>query len=99
MFKNRLYEMDTTSKENHEGNLDEQYKEVRTEMVKVIQDINISTQKLTSTLRSLYKYREELKENLEVLNETKQHLEIAKSYLNQLLVLVYKMEREIYTES
>ena len=99
MFKNRLYEMDTTDKEKHEGSLDEQYKEVRTEMVKVIQDINISTQKLTSTLRSLYKYREELRENLDVLNETKQHLEIAKSYLNQLLVLVYKMEREIYTES
>ncbi|MBQ9553404.1 hypothetical protein IJU97_00030 [bacterium] len=68
-------------------------------MVKVIQDINISTQKMSATLKALYKYREELKENIEVLNETKQHLEIAKNYLNQLLVLVYKMEREIYTES
>jgi prefoldin subunit 5 len=68
-------------------------------MVKVIQDINNSTQKITSTLKSLYKYKEALKENIETLNETKQHLEIAKNYLNQLLVLVYKMEREIYPES
>ena len=99
LFKNRLNEMDAASKEKHDWTLDEQYKEVRTEMVKVIQDINNSTQKITSTLKSLYKYKEALKENIETLNETKQHLEIAKNYLNQLLVLVYKMEREIYTES
>ena len=96
LFKNRLNEMDAASKEKHDWTLDEQYKEVRTEMVKVIQDINNSTQKITSTLKSLYKYKEALKENIETLNETKQHLEIAKNYLNQLLVLVYKMEREIY---
>ena len=99
LFKNKLSEMDEASKDKHQWTLDDQYKEVRTEMVKVIQDINISTQKMSATLKALYKYREELKENIEVLNETKQHLEIAKNYLNQLLVLVYKMEREIYTES
>jgi Tfp pilus assembly PilM family ATPase len=79
--------------------LDDQYKEVRTEMVKVIQDISASTQKMTTTIQTLYKFREELQKNIKLLDETKYHLEVAKRYLNQLLFMVYKMEREIYTET
>jgi hypothetical protein len=79
--------------------LDAQYKEVRTEMVKVIQDISASTQKMTTTIQTLYKFREELQKNIKLLDETKYHLEVAKRYLNQLLFMVYKMEREIYTET
>jgi hypothetical protein len=79
--------------------LDDQYKEVRSEMVKVIQDINASTQKMTTTIQTLYRFREELQKNVKVLEETKYHLEVAKKYLNQLLFMVYKMEREIYNET
>ncbi|MBR2158189.1 hypothetical protein IJ913_02055 [bacterium] len=79
--------------------MDEQYKEVRSEMVKVIQDINASTQKMTTTIQTLYRFREELQKNVKVLEETKYHLEVAKKYLNQLLFMVYKMEREIYNET
>ncbi len=99
VFKERLAEMDSVSKWRHEGELDDQYKEVRTEMVKVIQDISASTQKMTTTIQTLYKFREELQKNIKLLDETKYHLEVAKRYLNQLLFMVYKMEREIYTET
>ena len=99
IFKQRLAEMDEASKDNHGWELDEQYKEVRSEMVKVIQDINASTQKMTTTIQTLYRFREELQKNVKVLEETKYHLEVAKKYLNQLLFMVYKMEREIYNET
>lgn len=98
-FKDKLAKMDASSKEKNDGELDTQYKEVRSEMVKVIQDIDYSTAKITRTLKSLYSYKLKLQENLQLLNETKEHLEIGKRYLNQLLILVYKMEREIYDES
>ncbi len=99
IFKQRLAEMDEASKDNHGWELDDQYKEVRSEMVKVIQDINASTQKMTTTIQTLYRFREELQKNVKVLEETKYHLEVAKKYLNQLLFMVYKMEREIYNET
>ena len=41
LFKNKLSEMDEASKDKHQWTLDDQYKEVRTEMVKVIQDYTI----------------------------------------------------------
>ncbi len=97
-FKDRLAKMDKLSKEKNKGELEEQYKEVRSEMVKVIQDIDFSTQKITRTLKALYAYKLQLQEQLQALKETKQHLEVGKKYLSQLLLLVYKMEREIYTE-
>ena len=99
IFKQRLAEMDEASKDNHGWELDDQYKEVRSEIVKVIQDINASTQKMTTTIQTLYRFREELQKNVKVLEETKYHLEVAKKYLNQLLFMVYKMEREIYNET
>ena len=50
-------------------------------MVKVIQDISASTQKMTTTIQTLYKFREELQKNIRILEETKYHLEVAKKYL------------------
>jgi hypothetical protein len=79
--------------------MDQQYKEIRTEIVRVIQDISASTQKMTTTIQTLYKFREELQKNIKILDETKYHLEVAKKYLNQLLFMVYKMEREIYNDT
>lgn len=90
--------MDKASKEKNKGELEAQYKEVRSEMVRVIQDIDRSTTKITRTLKALYSYKLNLQKTLQELQETKQHLEVGRKYLNQLLLLVYKMEREIYSK-
>lgn len=97
-FRKQLVLMDKASKEKNKGELETQYKEVRSEMVRVIQDIDRSTIKITRTLKALYSYKLKLQESIQELQETKQHLEIWRKYLNQLLLLVYKMEREIYSE-
>lgn len=98
-FRKQLVSMDKASKEKNKGEFETQYKEVRSEMVRVIQDIDTSTVKITRTLKSLYAYKLKLQESIKELEETKQHLEIWRKYLNQLLLLVYKMEREIYNEN
>lgn len=97
-FKEKLVLMDKASKEKNKGELEAQYKEVRSEMVRVIQDIDRSTTKITRTLKALYSYKLNLQKTLQELQETKQHLEVGRKYLNQLLLLVYKMEREIYSK-
>jgi septal ring factor EnvC (AmiA/AmiB activator) len=97
-FKDRLAKMDKASRNWDNWEFDDQYKEIREEIVKVIQDIDYSTAKITRTLRALYEYKNQLSENKKVLEETRGHLEVARKYLNQLLFMVYKMEREIYTE-
>ena len=45
-------------------------------MVRVIQDIDRSTVKITRTLKALYAYKLKLQESIKELQETKQHLEI-----------------------
>ena len=97
-FKKKLDQMDSSTKELHAGEFDAEYKLIRAEMVKVIQDIDYSTAKITRTLRTLYTYKQNLQKTLDELQETRKHLEIWKKYLNQLLLLVYKVEREIYDE-
>ncbi|MDO4714616.1 MAG: hypothetical protein Q4B28_08555 [bacterium] len=97
-FRQQLGQMDKAEKEKKNGRLDQKYKEVRSEMVKVIQDIDNSSMRITKLLQQLYQYKQELTAELETLQMTKQHLEIGKQYLSQLLVLVYKMQRELYDE-
>lgn len=97
-FKKKLDQMDSSTKELHAGEFDAEYKLIRAEMVKVIQDIDYSTAKITRTLRTLYTHKQNLQKTLDELQETRKHLEIWKKYLNQLLLLVYKVEREIYDE-
>lgn len=56
--------------------MESQYKEVRSEIVRVIQDIDRSTMKITRTLKALYSYKLNLQKTLQELQETKQHLEV-----------------------
>lgn len=75
-FKTQLEKLDKASKEQHSGEFDAQYKEMRAEIVKVIQNIDYSTTKITRTLKALYKYKQDLQKSLIELKETQQHLEI-----------------------
>lgn len=97
-FRKQLLQIDEAEKNKNRGRLDQNYKQARSEMVKVIQDIDNSSLKITSLLNQLYQHKVNLKQELANLTETKQNLEIGKQYLNQLLLLVYKLQREIYDE-
>lgn len=97
-FRQQLGEIDKAEKQKKNGRLDQKYKEVRSEMVKVIQDIDNSSMRISKLLQQLYQYKQDLTSELSLLQTARQHLEIGKQYLSQLLVLVYKMQRELYDE-
>lgn len=96
-FRTQLAEMDKTESSKSKAN--QNYQEAREEILKIIQNIDDSSQKLTKLLRKLYVYKQRLQEALDELVETRGNIEVGKQYLNQLLLLTYKMQREIYNES
>lgn len=98
-FRQSLKQMDAAEREKNQGKLDQQYKEARVEMIKVIHDLDNSSLRITKLLQRLYEYKLKLTEQIQQLTETKGHLEVWKQYLNQLLYIAYKMQREIYDES
>lgn len=96
-FRTQLAEMDKIESSKSKAN--QNYQEAREEILKIIQNIDDSSQKLTKLLRKLYVYKQRLQEALDELVETRGNIEVGKQYLNQLLLLTYKMQREIYNES
>ena len=98
-FRQNLKQMDAAEREKNQGKLDQQYKEARAAMTQVIYDLDNSSMRITKLLQSLYKYKVKLAKQIDLLTETKGHLEVGKQYLSQLLYIAYKMQREIYDES
>ena len=66
---------------------------------KIIQNIDDSSMRIARLLKKLYDYKVQLQSSISELGETKANLELGKQYLSQLLLLTYKMQREIYNES
>lgn len=98
-FRTQLAEMDTAEKSKNKGKLDENYKQARVEIVKIIQNIDDSSMRIGRLLKKLYDYKVQLQSSIAELGETRKNLELGKQYLSQLLLVTYKMQREIYNES
>ena len=98
-FRTQLVEMDTAEKSKNKGKLDENYKQARVEIVKIIQNIDDSSMRIGRLLKKLYDYKVQLQSSISELGETRKNLELGKQYLSQLLLVTYKMQREIYNES
>ena len=75
-FRQSLKQMDAAEREKNQGKLDQQYKEARVEMIKVIHDLDNSSLRITKLLQRLYKYKLKLTEQIQQLTETKGHLEV-----------------------
>ena len=98
-FRTQLAEMDAAEKSKNKGKLDENYKQARVEIVKIIQNIDDSSMRIGRLLKKLYDYKVQLQSSISELGETRKNLELGKQYLSQLLLVTYKMQREIYNES
>lgn len=75
-FRQSLKQMDAAEREKNQGKLDQQYKEARVEMIKVIHDLDNSSLRITKLLQRLYEYKLKLTEQIQQLTETKGHLEV-----------------------
>ena len=85
-----LFALDRAQRAENDGQLQVSYREVRGEMVKIIQDIDRSSKSISIKLQEFSRYLVEIRGGLKQLEQTQYHLEVGKKYLDQLLFLVYK---------
>lgn len=78
--------------------MNEKYKEVRWEIVKVIQNINYTTDMLADALKNIESYKTKIFLSLKELKETNQWMDETKKYIQDFTRYLYKLENEIYDE-
>ena len=66
-FRSQLSEMDSAEKAKHKWKLDENYKEARIEIVKIIQNIDDSSMRIARLLKKLYDYKVQLQSSISEL--------------------------------
>ena len=69
-FRQSLKQMDAAEREKNQGKLDQQYKEARVEMIKVIHDLDNSSLRITKLLQRLYEYKLKLTEQIQQPKDT-----------------------------
>ncbi len=74
------------------------YRQARTEIVRVITTINAANTKLSSSLNKLIQYQKKTKEVLKQLKEAQFSERKAKEYLDEYMTLLYKMQLKIYDQ-
>ncbi|MDD2537167.1 MAG: peptidoglycan DD-metalloendopeptidase family protein [Candidatus Absconditabacteria bacterium] len=92
-----LFELDAVEREKNE-NLSDAYRQARNEIVRVISGINETTEKISRSIERLAVYQTQIKILMEELVETRKSSDIAKGYLNEYLVLLYKIQLEMYDQ-
>lgn len=93
----QLYELD--SKELWSGSdLSEKYREIRSEIVSVIQDINYTTDYVGSMLQKISVYKKQILLNTKLLKETREWLESSKEIVSQFANFLYKINNQIFDE-
>ncbi len=75
------------------------YRQARTEIVRVITTINAANTKLSSSLNKLIQYQKKTKEVLKQLKEAQFSERKAKEYLDEYMTLLYKMQLKIYDQN
>lgn len=65
----------------------------------MIQDLDRSSKEISIKLQEFSSILVQLSSTIKQLEQTQDHLQVGKKYLDQLLFLVYKLEREIYDEN
>src|SRR5574344_1929218 len=98
LIADELFVLDKKQKEEGDGTLQESSREVSAEVVKVIQDLDRSSKEISVKLQEFSSILVQLSSTIKQLEQTQDHLQVGKKYLDQLLFLVYKLEREIYDE-
>ena len=93
----QLFELDEIEKAK-DPNLTANYRQARTEIVKVIASINGASEDVSKSLQKLITYQKQMKDLLSQLREVKVSSQKAKEYLNEYMTLLYKMQLKIYDQ-
>lgn len=90
-----LFELDDMERIKN-PQLDEQYRIVRNEIVKVITSIGETTEQISNAVKRLSLYQNQIKEALENLKVAKESSTLAKEYYIEYVNLLHKIDLELY---
>ena len=92
-----LFKLDEEQKEKN-PEMTTNYRQARSEIVRVITSINTANTRLSSSLNKLIQYQKKTKEVLRQLKEAQFSEKKAKEYLDEYMTLLYKMQLKIYDQ-
>ena len=90
----QLYEIDEKEL-NDKGSVSEKYKEIRKEIVNVIEDINKTTEYVSHMVSRIALYKREIQNNVLALRETREWINISKEYIQEFSNFLYKINNQI----
>ena len=90
----QLYEIDN-KEVNDKGSVSEKYKEIRKEIVNVIQDINKTTEYVSTMVSRIATYKKQIQANTLALKETREWINVSKEYIQEFSNFLYKMDNQI----
>ena len=76
--------------------LDDKYRTVRNEMVRVINSIETATTKLSTAINNLAMYQDQIQLYLSDLQQAKKSFSVAKDYYTEYVTLLHKIDLELY---
>lgn len=94
----QLYDLDNKEL-NDKWSVSDKYKEIRKEIVNVIQDINKTTEYVSKMISKIALYKKQIQANVEALRETRQWIDVSKEYIQEFTNFLYKLNNQISYEN
>ena len=94
----QLYEIDD-KEVNDKWSVSDKYKEIRKEIVNVIQDINKTTEYVSTMLSKISLYKKQIQANVIALRETREWINVSKDYIQEFSNFLYKLNNQISYEN
>ena len=94
LIVDQLYELDDKEL-NDRWSISERYKEIRQEIVNVIEDINKTTENVSNMVSKIALYKKQIEINLNSLKETREWINISKEYIQEFSNFLYKLNNQI----
>ena len=96
-IKEELFKLDEEQRAKN-PDMTTNYKQARTEMVRVIASIQWTSENLSWSLEKLSQYQKKMKDLLKQLRDAEVSEKKAKEYMDEYMTLLYKMQLKIYDQ-
>lgn len=94
----QLYELDNQEL-NDKWSVSNKYKEIRKEIVNVIQDINKTTEYVSTMVAKIALYKNQINANSQALIDTRKWIEASKEFIQEFSNFLYKLDNQISYEN
>ncbi len=94
----KLYVLDARERSWDNQEISNKYRETRQEIVRVINDINKTTDYVWSMLKKIAVYKKQILLSAKELNDTREWLENTKGYIEEFSNFMYKLDNELYNQ-